>query len=110
MEVKYDKQRREFQVYVEGKLIRLDYLPIPSEELVECEEICPLAKVGIRCEKLRHPSNDKGEKWTLYDFCDRVSVDYDYLLEDKEIFSNFIPNYEDILAFYTSEEIEKAKN
>ena len=108
MEVKYDKQRHQFEINVEGKLIRVEHYHVDSDTITDCESICPLAKNGIDCSKLRHPLK-LGERQTLMNFCGEFGFDYSHLLGDEvKQANNFIPNYEDILNFYTPEEIENA--
>jgi len=110
MEVKYDKQRHQFEINIDEKLIRLEHYPNDPDTFIDCESVCPLAKNGIDCSKLRHPFK-QGEKWNLLEFCETFGFDYSHLLGDKvEEANDFIPNYEDILNFYTSEEIENASN
>lgn len=110
MEVNYNKQKQRFEVWfgkIGEKLIRLEYHPTHPDTITDCEEFCLLGKAGIDCKKLRHPAYEKGK--TLTDFCATLGYDYDYLLENKEMASEFIPNYIDVMEFYTPEEIENAK-
>lgn len=86
-----EKQSKQLEVR-----IRLDYYETPEDTMIDCESICPLAKNGIDCEKLRHPENPNKN---LMDFCD---------VDGENLKSNFVPNYEDVMKFYTSEEIENA--
>lgn len=109
MEVSYNKQRQQFEINIDEKLIRFEDYPDDPNTLTDCESVCPLAKNGIDCAKLRHP-NKKGEKKTLMDFCAELPFDYRHLLDGVEQPSNFIPNYWDIMEFYTSVEIKNAGN
>lgn len=98
MEVKFNEQSKQVEVRIGEKLIRLDYNPTSEDTLVDCESICPLAQNGLNCGKLRHPAS---KRKTLADFCSTVSV-------DLNLPCDIVPNYEDILNFYTQEEIENA--
>lgn len=98
MEIKVNNQSKQVEVRVGEKLIRLDYNPTSEDTLVDCESICPLVKNGLNCEKLRHPENPSK---SFSDFCSNVSVDLD-------LSTDLVPNYEDVMKFYTQEEIENA--
>lgn len=107
MEVSYDKQRKQFIALIGEKIIRLKYFPTHPDTITDCGEFCLLGKSGINCMKLRHPENPRK---TLTDFCACLGFEYEHLLESKELPSDFVPDYKDILDFYTQEEIEKAKD